>query len=210
MRPILKVPVLTLNNRKSYIRPSFTYYDRERYYTGPTFSNGGDERMSYSIRCDLNARINGKNYHATSEVSLVIEIVEEEIPYLPLQEPLSDDITYNRCHDLIFHPVLGGVVVPMVKPHQGRMDEKELYEEALRDIMSQTRLCWWRNDGINNTSYVIEQDPKWGPQCFSLDETGKKVDEAWDNKYSAYDPSWYTPDGRWADSQYEYLARDHG
>lgn len=61
-------------------------------------------------------------------------------------------------------------------------------------------------------SLVYEQAPKWGPRFLCYDKTpgGLRLMAAGmcEDYADEMNPTWYTPEGLWSDSQYEYLARE--
>lgn len=64
---------------------------------------------------------------------------------------------------------------------------------------------------LERYKHYLNQNPIWGPGLMSINQK-RQIEEAWVHSDSLtshpVDSDWYTPDGRWVNSEYQYLAME--
>jgi len=111
---------------------------------------------------------------------------------------------------------------PYIDYHPGKISDEEAKDRELQrnkfrshifSVVRERILIYNKYQGPTETHY--DQDPKWGP-CILHVKDGILV-RAYMETYNGdlagvylweVNPEWYTPEGRWATSEYEYLARE--
>ncbi len=84
-----------------------------------------------------------------------------------------------------------------------------LYYYLIREIQTVSKVCTFEilrtSEG---TEHYYQQDIRWGPTCL-MSENGR-IKKSWISAKDTtlIDPTWYTPEGFWANSEAEYLGRE--